>query len=1504
MKKILLLFLLAAVSLQGWADEYYLVGGATPTGWTSDVYHRSPGRATQTGANTYAWAGKLKAYDSSNEDGTRFKIPIGNNYNNGIWASEQNQHLTETPSTIESANNGDKKFCVSEEGYYLVSFNTSTSTITAKKLKEPSKDGDYYLISSTDDYYWFAGYIASNDTKTAKARLNADISFEGKDFVCLASDKYKFKGEFDGNGHTIDYAVVQASSYGKVGLFTYLADEAYVHDLVIGEHSFFKGDAKVGGIAGFARDGGEVTLTNVINKASVQATGSTDANAAGLIACATDNTIITALNCANTGNVSGQADECAALAGWTQDNGKSDSELKKSTFTNCWNIGEINNIEGTAQLYRNSDKVTANNCYDLTATGDQGTKLDAGAAASGELAIMLNARKTSGSDWYQTVGTDTHPFPFSSPSHAELTLTPTDSWYEISQPWQLRWMAESVNEHNSTYKNANIKLTANIDYSAYTDQAAMIGKPSNTYKGVFDGQNKTVTVAFTNNTAEETGLFRRVNGGTIKNLKVGGSITTNQKYTGGICSGIWETGTIKNCESAVTITDNTRGTNTDVYHGGILARVSSLTSTGISVENCLFSGTITAPKCTSCAGIVSQTTTDDSEKGYMHIKNNLVAGTLNFENNEKNGVIVSKDNKADFDNNYYACTVGTNIQKANATDASSYKTTGELCYKLNKDTNAGKNWYQNLSENKDEHPFPFNTQGTVSKSNTSYTNLTVIDDYVQINEKEDLYTFSAEVSNGQTTLNAELKDDIVTDNSYTPIGTGDNKYKGNFNGNKHIVTLAINDNTRENQGLIGVATTGANIHDLVVDGSVTAKKRIAGIVGYATGGGTITLTNVINKANVDATGNDQQQNAAGLVGCGDGTAIIAKNCANMGSVKNSGYTSGTQQCAAFAGWTTSGTTFTNCWNSGTISNYENTAILYRNTGQASQENCYHVTDDDFTPQYGTKIGTITVTSGELCYKLNGSANAGTDWYQTLGTDNYPVPFDTHEKIYYVDVEKCDGSGTGEQIYNNSASVVLPHEYEEGWCSICNEYQENAISANDGWYEISEPWQLRWMAESVNEHNSTYKNANIKLTANIDYSAYTNQAAMIGKEGKTYKGTFDGQFHTVTVAFNNTSADETGLVQRMNGGTIKNLRVDGTISTDKKLAAGICSGIWQTGTITNCWSNVTITDEETGDATHGGIVAHVKDNTNVNITHCLFSGEINAPNRTGSGALVGWADSENDNIKINHCLVVGDIDLKGNSDNDIVCRRNATTSDNYYTCDISKVNNNRGAINACSYVAGELCYLLNESTCYDVNWTQTLGTDTYPVPFNTHGIVNKMSAAGYTTQYIPTTDVTIPTGVEAYTGVILSEGWLHLNAIENGKIAAGEAVILKGNEGYYSFVPTTDAEEVEGNVLKGSDGTITGGDGIYALAKKGNPAVVGFYSVDSDVPVPAGKVYLDSDGSLVKVFKFAFDDDDATGINSPLLTSPEEEGQVYNLAGQRISKLQKGINIINGKKVLK
>ena len=54
---------------------------------------------------------------------------------------------------------------------------------------------------------------------------------------------------------------------------------------------------------------------------------------------------------------------------------------------------------------------------------------------------------------------------------------------------------------------------------------------------------------------------------------------------------------------------------------------------------------------------------------------------------------------------------------------------------------------------------------------------------------------------------------------------------------------------------------------------------------------------------------------------------------------------------------------------------------------------------------------------------------------------------------------------------------------------------------------------------------------------------------------------------------------------------------------------------------------------------------------------------------------------------------------------------------------------------------------------------------------------------------------------------------------------------------------------------------------------------------------------------VEIKALTFDGDDATGI----ITISNVQGatdNVYNLAGQRLQKMQRGINIVNGKKILK
>ena len=115
--------------------------------------------------------------------------------------------------------------------------------------------------------------------------------------------------------------------------------------------------------------------------------------------------------------------------------------------------------------------------------------------------------------------------------------------------------------------------------------------------------------------------------------------------------------------------------------------------------------------------------------------------------------------------------------------------------------------------------------------------------------------------------------------------------------------------------------------------------------------------------------------------------------------------------------------------------------------------------------------------------------------------------------------------------------------------------------------------------------------------------------------------------------------------------------------------------------------------------------------------------------------------------------------------------------------------------------------------------------------------------------------------------------------------------------YYS-VAGEGIANIEGNVLKGTAEEIDAA-GKYILAQpEGEP--VGFYLANGG-KIAAGKAYLEVPaGTEVKAFLFGADD--ATGIANVEKTI--ENGAIYNLAGQRISKMQKGVNIINGKKVLK
>ena len=141
-----------------------------------------------------------------------------------------------------------------------------------------------------------------------------------------------------------------------------------------------------------------------------------------------------------------------------------------------------------------------------------------------------------------------------------------------------------------------------------------------------------------------------------------------------------------------------------------------------------------------------------------------------------------------------------------------------------------------------------------------------------------------------------------------------------------------------------------------------------------------------------------------------------------------------------------------------------------------------------------------------------------------------------------------------------------------------------------------------------------------------------------------------------------------------------------------------------------------------------------------------------------------------------------------------------------------------------------------------------------------------------------------------------ETYVHLEPIT--VVPAGTAVVVKAAAGSYDVPVTTEAgTELYNDLVAAAEAFVA--DGTQYILADGAEGV-GFYKATPETTIAAGKGYIVKTSS-VKAF-YGFDADDATGISG--INAADENAVIYNVAGQRLSKVQKGINIINGKKVLK
>ena len=451
------------------------------------------------------------------------------------------------------------------------------------------------------------------------------------------------------------------------------------------------------------------------------------------------------------------------------------------------------------------------------------------------------------------------------------------------------------------------------------------------------------------------------------------------------------------------------------------------------------------------------------------------------------------------------------------------------------------------------------------------------------------------------------------------------------------------------------------------------------------------------------------------------------------------YIKGVNQVGGLCGWNFG--TVTNCYNTGSVAGNGLVGGLVGGVcgrNYATVTNCYYL-DTCGAAGVGTSKTADEFASGEVAWLLSTGEN-GEIWGQNLTfdpKDDYPVL-------------------GGLKVYNNNGTY------------------SNMAMDGDGFYLISTADELRLFASMVNGGQT---NISAKLTADIELNNTTgwenwsesnapaNSWTPIGSGSQPFTGTFDGQGHTVSGIFVNSSNNCQGFFGATNGATIINLHTAQGYIRGNGSVGGIV-GNAEGGSIEDCTNGCTIASTGNsnggivgygmgvqitgctnngplvaGQYQNGGIAGTVEDstidrcvnnaditvadhaggiaayNTNGTVSNCLNKGNVSTSNAfyTYTAGIV--ANNCGTGSVVKNCLNLGTISGQGGKgcrQNSIVCATdaNGTRADNCYSIYISGVSvgladNSRNVTDE-ELRSGEVASLLGDA------WGQNIGSDGSPV----------------------------------------------------------------------------------------------------------------------------------------------------------------------------------------------
>ena len=587
-------------------------------------------------------------------------------------------------------------------------------------------------------------------------------------------------------------------------------------------------------------------------------------------------------------------------------------------------------------------------------------------------------------------------------------------------------------------------------------------------------------------------------------------------------------------------------------------------------------------------------------------------------------------------------------------------------------------------------------------------------------------------------------------------------------------------------------------------------------------------------------------------------------------------------------------------------------------------------------------------------KLTLNAMKGTGWTQ-VGEFHVVGACQTHTWVNTTYVAPtCVSDGGGEQQCSVCGVIRLTgvepatgnHTYDaNGFCTVCNQPNPSFMTANEGFYEPTTLVQFNWLKAMIQAGETV----NIRLTQDVDLTGFAGFGN--GEEATDhivpFSGEFDGGGHWIKNLNINVVKKNTGLFGLTNGANFHDLgfdksyvKVNGTqnvgtivgnaknttfnrvaVMNGSKVEGYDHVGAFAGNTDGSCVISNCITDAEVYSTVYqaGGFVGT---SSGLTLEKSMFLGSVKCGNSAGDvGGFISRIEKDNATTIRNNIMAATMLTTAKENITPLVAQHTKSTYANNRVAasTIFKSTNSNASTELAAGMTMEFDNIdgYQGKTTADADmkcksfYTTTMGWDftndwkfikvgVYPVLAWMEGTTPtqavEVKSAGYAT-FVATADLEIPESVEVFAVQVNGES-AHLEPIEDA-IPAGEAVVVKASANTYDFPYAVEyAAAVTGNELKASTG-ITADGTQYCLANKTEG--VGFYQVQSGITIPEGKAYLEIPAS-VKAF-YGFDEDNATSINEELRMK-SEESSIYNVAGQRLNKVQKGINIVNGKKILK